>query len=288
VSDRHPWAAGALVVLVSDGETVTVETQQAAPTDPLSLREGTPIAPGATEPVVPRTTTNTTDDVTDGTPTATDGGTGTASDGGTRNESDGGQWVADEIRADAESDDLLDDAAVHRPGVRCLPDLAEGLARRGRHAGVGADERELPPERDANVVGQHRLDAVASRERVVERVDAVRPRAVEFAVDEPGRPTCVRDDARRVDGREDVGDAAGDVRLADRLGDPPLVVDPVLERDDGRLRPDERVEVCSGLAGVLGLHREQDVVDRPDFARVVRRGEVDGGVAGDALDAQPS
>ncbi len=44
------------VVVASDGELVTVYTQRAAPTDPLDLRAGESIAPGADAPLEPRLT----------------------------------------------------------------------------------------------------------------------------------------------------------------------------------------------------------------------------------------
>ncbi|WP_458189475.1 lamin tail domain-containing protein [Haladaptatus sp. NG-WS-4] len=47
------------IVLVSDGQDVTVKTQSDAPTDPLSLRDAPPVEPGSTKPVAPRTTIGT-------------------------------------------------------------------------------------------------------------------------------------------------------------------------------------------------------------------------------------
>ncbi|WP_436932433.1 lamin tail domain-containing protein [Halosimplex halobium] len=67
------------IVLASDGEQVTVKTQQAAPTDPLSIRDGTPIEPGAAGSVAPRATFNGSIDPSQESPTATDGETETAS-----------------------------------------------------------------------------------------------------------------------------------------------------------------------------------------------------------------
>ncbi|MEF8773994.1 MAG: lamin tail domain-containing protein [Halobacteriales archaeon] len=68
------------VVLVSDGSEVQVRTQRAAPTDPLRLREGDPVAPGTGDPVDLRAVIDArggvaTVDAPTGTATATDGGT---------------------------------------------------------------------------------------------------------------------------------------------------------------------------------------------------------------------
>jgi competence protein ComEC len=84
------------VVLVSDGDQVSVRTQAAAPTDPSRLREGDPIVPEATGDVVERTVLNgqgikpaTTTTV------ATDGGTTTT----------GGALELADVHADADGDD---------------------------------------------------------------------------------------------------------------------------------------------------------------------------------------
>ncbi|WP_436922909.1 lamin tail domain-containing protein [Halosimplex amylolyticum] len=106
------------VVLVSDGERVTVRTQQAAPTDPLSLRNGTAIEPGATDPVAPRATINGSLNTTAETPVATDGGTETAT------EIQADRIRVDEIHADAAGDDrenLNDEYVVfENPGSEAL------------------------------------------------------------------------------------------------------------------------------------------------------------------------
>ena len=84
------------IVLVSDGETVTVETQQPAPTDPLSVRAGDPIEPGTNAPVEQRATI---DGEAITTPVATDGGTTTTVASGDVS------LVVEEINADATGDD---------------------------------------------------------------------------------------------------------------------------------------------------------------------------------------
>ncbi|QIO25029.1 lamin tail domain-containing protein [Haloarcula sp. JP-L23] len=64
------------IVLVSDGQSVSVRTQQAAPTNPLDLRDGESVAPGTSGDVVERAT-YCTDSGSTATPqpTVTDGGT---------------------------------------------------------------------------------------------------------------------------------------------------------------------------------------------------------------------
>ena len=75
----------------------------------------------------------------------------------------------------------------------------------------------------------------------------------------------------RQDGAEDVRRAAHDVLRADGGGDLRLVVDAVLEREDARSWPEQRLEAGRGRLGVVGLHAEHHEVDRADRRRVVRR-----------------
>jgi competence protein ComEC len=84
------------IVLVSDGDTVSVQTQQSAPTDPLSLRDGDPIEPGADAPVEQRATIEG-EAIT--TPVATDGGTTTTVASGDAS------LAVEDINADAAGDD---------------------------------------------------------------------------------------------------------------------------------------------------------------------------------------
>jgi len=83
------------VVLVSDGAGVSVRTRQAAPTDPLALRNGEPVEPGTNGNVVER-------DRLGATPVTTQTAT-IATDGGTTGTADSVQ-IGD-INADAEGDD---------------------------------------------------------------------------------------------------------------------------------------------------------------------------------------
>ena len=99
------------IVLTSNGTAVTVSTQRAAPTDPLSLRSGDSIAPGATEPVTPRETYLPRSSTQTDTPAAT------VTDGGTPTENTSGDLIIDRVRADASGDDrdnLNDEYVVFR------------------------------------------------------------------------------------------------------------------------------------------------------------------------------
>ena len=91
-------------VFVSDGRRVSVRIQRAAPTDPLSLREGEPVGLEVTDPVRERAVIgggSVDADSRTATPTATDGGTPT--DDGTA--TDGGDLALVAVHADAEGDD---------------------------------------------------------------------------------------------------------------------------------------------------------------------------------------
>jgi competence protein ComEC len=85
------------VVFVSNGEGVSVRTQQAAPTDPLSLYDGDPIEPGANSDVREREQigAGSVEDTSD-----TD-----TSDGDDTDADTGGELAIQQIHADAEGDD---------------------------------------------------------------------------------------------------------------------------------------------------------------------------------------
>ncbi|EMA03759.1 competence protein ComEC [Haloarcula vallismortis] len=102
-------------VLTSNGTAVTVSTQRAAPTAPLSLRSGNPIAPGTTEPVQPRAIYFDRSSPRTDTPVATE--TPSVTDGGTPTENTSGDLIIDRVRADAAGDDrdnLNDEYVVFR------------------------------------------------------------------------------------------------------------------------------------------------------------------------------
>ena len=81
------------VVLVSDGEGVSVRTQRAAPTDPTSIRDAESVEPGTTGTVTERAQLGGFTTEPTGTTVATDGGTAD------------GELIVDEINADAAGDD---------------------------------------------------------------------------------------------------------------------------------------------------------------------------------------
>ncbi|MFT4947552.1 MAG: competence protein ComEC [Natronomonas sp.] len=88
------------VVFVSNGEGVSIRTQAAAPTDPLSIRDSGSIAPSSDGAVTERAQIGT-GPVDESTATATATSTETvATDGGTT-----GELTVDEINADAAGDD---------------------------------------------------------------------------------------------------------------------------------------------------------------------------------------
>jgi len=97
------------IVLVSNGEAVSVRTQQSAPTNPLAIRDGAPIEPGSGGEVTERQTFGSGTVAPVQTPVATDGGT-PAGDGALEIET---------VNADAEGTDrenLNDEYVVFRNG----------------------------------------------------------------------------------------------------------------------------------------------------------------------------
>jgi len=82
------------IVLVSNGSAVSIQTQAAAPTEPLDIRSGEPIAPGTSGDVVERAIIAATSGTTETPTVATDGGTQV-----------GGELAVERIHADAAGDD---------------------------------------------------------------------------------------------------------------------------------------------------------------------------------------
>jgi competence protein ComEC len=96
------------VVLVSNGEGVSIRTQQAATTDPLTLRDAPSVQPGSTVPVEERARIGAA-------PTGAE--TAVATDGGTDTDAGTGALVLETINADAAGDDrenLNDEYVVFR------------------------------------------------------------------------------------------------------------------------------------------------------------------------------
>ncbi|NLV13063.1 lamin tail domain-containing protein [Haloarcula argentinensis] len=128
-------------VLTSNGTAVTVSTQRAAPTDPLSLRSGDPISPGTTEPVTQRATYLPRLSPRTDTPAATD--TPAVTDGGTPTGSTSGDLIIDRVHVDAAGDDwdnLNDEYVVFRNAG------AEPLDMRGWTVSDEADHTYTVPD----------------------------------------------------------------------------------------------------------------------------------------------
>ena len=93
------------IVFASDGQRVTVSTQQDAPTDAIALRDGSPIEPGTGPSVALRTEITAAGDISTLTPVTTDGGT----------DDKAGALTITDIHADAEgteSENLNDEYIV--------------------------------------------------------------------------------------------------------------------------------------------------------------------------------
>jgi competence protein ComEC len=99
------------IVLVTDGETISVRTQASATTDSLSLRDASSVQPGSTAPVEERARIGA---APAGTAAATETATAIATDGGTDTDAGTGELVLETINADAAGDDRenLDDEYV--------------------------------------------------------------------------------------------------------------------------------------------------------------------------------
>ncbi|WP_058364958.1 lamin tail domain-containing protein [Haloparvum sedimenti] len=92
------------IVLVSDGNGVSVRTQRDAPTDPLALRDADPIAPGTTDPVAERARLGG-DPVDDGSGSDGDATDDTGEETETTPTESGTALEVAAINADAEGDD---------------------------------------------------------------------------------------------------------------------------------------------------------------------------------------
>src|SRR5439155_26218712 len=103
----------------------------------------------------------------------------------------------------------------------------------------------------------------------------------------PPRFGYLLDDARLDDVREDEGRASDDVPRADSSGDLLLVVDSVLERDDGGVGAQKRFEKSGGLVRVVGLHAEEDEVTCAELSRIVARGDTNSEILVDTTNLEP-
>jgi hypothetical protein len=138
----------------------------------------------------------------------------------------------------------------------------------GRHAAEGADEEELLPEDDADV-GVHLRRDPGSLQRVAQPLRALARAPAQLPEHDLPRPGRLRDDARRLDRRDDVGRRAKPRRVPRRPGDAFLVVDTILEREERRARAEERAGALRRGVGVVGLYAEQDQVHGTNLARIV-------------------
>jgi hypothetical protein len=180
---------------------------------------------------------------------------------------------------------LFQDRAEHPPRGGIVADRPDRQPDGRRHPGHGADERELRPELGTDVRGDLGVDA-ARDEDLEDPLGAGAPTAIELAEHDPVRGPGLFDDAGRGEGDEDEGGAAHDVPWADDRLDPVLVVDPVLEREDGRLRAQEWTEAAGRLVRVVRLDAEEDEVDWSYFRWVCDGGETKVEVAEQAPDPQ--
>src|SRR2546422_6516637 len=109
---------------------------------------------------------------------------------------------------------------------------------------------------------------------------------VELAEDDPAGEV-VGDDAGPVDGREHLGDATHRATGAQDLIDRVLVVDAILEGEDGRAGSDDGADALGGRLGVERLHAEEDDLGRGEATNVLDGREADDGLALDGgADAQ--
>src|SRR5207249_2144671 len=122
------------------------------------------------------------------------------------------------------------------------------------------------------------------------RAQALRPWGlppVELAEDDPAEEV-VRDHAGALDEREHRGGAAHRVAGAEDLVELGLVVDAVLEREDGGLGTDDGADTLSGRLRVERLHAEEDDVGAGEVADVLHGRGTDDPLALDGgSDAQP-
>jgi hypothetical protein len=84
-----------------------------------------------------------------------------------------------------------------------------------------------------------------------------------------GELASVFDDARLLDHRRDIGDAADRLVGAEDRGDPLDAIDAVLQGDDAGVRPDQRFGQFRRLLGVPQLDREHHHIDRANRLRIV-------------------
>ena len=90
-----------------------------------------------------------------------------------------------------------------------------------------------------------------------------------------------------VDDRIDHGHTAHDPAFTQNWGQPVRSVDAILDRDNGGIRADQRLDECAGGLQVPELGCEDHIVHRADFRRIIGRlGRVQQEVAAHTVDLQ--
>ena len=161
--------------------------------------------------------------------------------------------------------------AIAQHGARrdVRPDPADRQAHQRGQAGEGRKERHLVPDVAPDVLADPVIDAGRSQGggQAPTRFDF----SVKLAEDEARHGAGVADHARLGDHGGDVRDTADDLLSPEHAGEHARAVDPVLQRDHPRTRPEQGLERCGGGLGVVELDREDHQIDRADRGRVAAR-----------------
>ena len=168
---------------------------------------------------------------------------------------------------------LGNQAAERRPCSVCGADLPDRQPHRGRHAGLRADEGELGPQHGLNARRQLRPESglLAARQQALRPLAGV---AVEFPEGDAGRSAGVQDHPRLGDLNKDEGSSAHHVVFPDLPSELFFVLDPVLQRYDGRVLAHQWSQPGRGGVGVEGLDAKQHEVARTDISRVIGGGRL--------------
>jgi hypothetical protein len=119
-----------------------------------------------------------------------------------------------------------------------------------------------------DVGGQFGFDA-AGKAGGQQGLAARRTRTVELAEQQPLHRPGLADHPGRCDRRRDIADTAHQLARIERGAQVLVLQHPVLERDDGRVRPHQRADLRDRLLGVPQLHAQHDDVGDADLRRVV-------------------
>ena len=154
--------------------------------------------------------------------------------------------------------------------LRIIAQFAEGQAREGYDGAVGGEQDELLPQRGEDFVAVDRVEAGALAQRM-EGGAALACAAVQLAEHQAHESAGLTDHPRLGNGGADLRHAAHHGVLAEDGNQPLAGVDPVLQRDDRRVGPDERPDGGAGTLHVPQLDAEQHEIDRADAGRLVGR-----------------